>query len=296
MLSGLAAPQPFAVALALSATALSVPVLSDSGPQTVEAGPATTVAAYVETDSTANALLGDTDPGGLFSAGARAAADVAPERGASRDRSAVGEQSQLLLFSVPASSQNPAAEASTSEVSDADEADADRTTDGDSSDDSDESAEAPTTTAATLAPRERAEVTLPPTTAPPTTAAPTTAAPTTQAPTTQAPTTTAPPTTEAPATTAAAGEPTAAQWAALRACESGGNYSIVSSNGLYHGAYQFSRATWDSVARSAGQTHLVGIAPHTVSAAEQDLLALVLWRASGWQPWPHCGKKAAAAG
>ncbi|WP_371814658.1 LysM peptidoglycan-binding domain-containing protein [Jeotgalicoccus sp. WY2] len=35
-------------------------------------------------------------------------------------------------------------------------------------------------------------------------------------------------------------------WGALAACESGGNASVVSSNGLYHGLYQFDAQTWQS--------------------------------------------------
>ena len=39
--------------------------------------------------------------------------------------------------------------------------------------------------------------------------------------------------------------------ARLRACESNGNYSIVSASGAYRGAYQFHRGTWNGVARTA---------------------------------------------
>ncbi len=133
-----------------------------------------------------------------------------------------------------------------------------------------------------------------PTTAAPTTAAPTTAAPTTAAPTTAAPTTAAP-TTAAPTTVATADDdaavPTAAQWEALRQCESFGNYSIISGNGLYHGAYQFGQATWNSTARSAGRTDLVDLPPSQAAPHEQDALALHLWTLRGWAPWPHCGRE-----
>lgn len=78
-------------------------------------------------------------------------------------------------------------------------------------------------------------------------------------------------------------------WAALRRCESGGNYSAVSSSGTYRGAYQFSRSTWNSVAaRSA--PHLVGVDPAAASPADQDAMALALYRSSGSRPWPHCGR------
>jgi peptidoglycan endopeptidase LytE len=77
------------------------------------------------------------------------------------------------------------------------------------------------------------------------------------------------------------GDPSAAQWAALRACESSGNYRVVSSNGLWHGAYQFTVGTWQGVGGSG--------LPELASRAEQDLRALLLWRDRGWSPWPVCG-------
>ena len=50
-------------------------------------------------------------------------------------------------------------------------------------------------------------------------------------------------------------------WAALAACESGGNPTIVSSNGLYHGLYQFSTRTWQSVGGSGAASQ--GVASST---------------------------------
>ncbi|WP_154795405.1 resuscitation-promoting factor [Occultella kanbiaonis] len=69
-------------------------------------------------------------------------------------------------------------------------------------------------------------------------------------------------------------------WAALAQCESGGNPSIVSSNGLYHGLYQFSVGTWQSVGGSG--------LPSQASAAEQTQRAQILQARSGWGQWPHC--------
>jgi len=83
--------------------------------------------------------------------------------------------------------------------------------------------------------------------------------------------------------------PSSEQWAALRSCESGGDYSIVSSSGRYRGAYQFARATWDSVAERQNPS-LVGVDPATASAAEQDAMALALYREAGAGPWPVCGR------
>ena len=76
--------------------------------------------------------------------------------------------------------------------------------------------------------------------------------------------------------------------AALRFCESGGNYAAVSTGGHYRGAYQFDYRTWDSVA-SRWLAHLVGTDPAQAQPADQDLLARALYSERGWAPWPHCG-------
>ena len=63
--------------------------------------------------------------------------------------------------------------------------------------------------------------------------------------------------------------PDPSEWAALRECESNGNYAITSRSGKYRGAYQFDRSTWNSVAeRHAPQ--LVGVDPAAAAPAEQD--------------------------
>lgn len=77
--------------------------------------------------------------------------------------------------------------------------------------------------------------------------------------------------------------PTSGVWAKLAQCESGGNPSIVSSNGLYHGLYQFSVGTWKSVGGSG--------LPSQASAAEQTKRAQILQARSGWGQWPHCSAK-----
>jgi len=93
----------------------------------------------------------------------------------------------------------------------------------------------------------------------------------------------------APADSASAGAPVAAggaaeslNWAALARCESGGNPTIVSRNGLYHGLYQFSVGTWQGV----GGTGL----PSQASADEQTARAMALYNRSGAGQWPVCGK------
>ena len=72
-------------------------------------------------------------------------------------------------------------------------------------------------------------------------------------------------------------------WGALAACESGGDASIVSANGLYHGLYQFDVQTW----RSVGGSGL----PSQASAAEQTQRAQTLYAQRGAQPWPVCGAR-----
>lgn len=71
--------------------------------------------------------------------------------------------------------------------------------------------------------------------------------------------------------------------ARVRACESGGNYSIVSSTGRYRGAYQFSVQTWRGVGGSGD--------PAAASPAEQDARALALLRLQGKRAWPVCSRR-----
>ena len=72
-------------------------------------------------------------------------------------------------------------------------------------------------------------------------------------------------------------------WGALAQCESGGNPSIVSPNGLYHGLYQFSVSTWQSVGGSG--------LPSQASPAEQTQRAQALQARSGWGQWPACSAR-----
>ncbi|MCW2683234.1 MAG: Transglycosylase domain protein [Blastococcus sp.] len=71
-------------------------------------------------------------------------------------------------------------------------------------------------------------------------------------------------------------------WAALARCESGGRANVVSANGKYHGLYQFSVATWQSVGGSG--------VPSAASADEQTARAQMLYNKAGAGQWPHCGK------
>ncbi|MHB1774471.1 MAG: transglycosylase family protein [Acidimicrobiales bacterium] len=84
----------------------------------------------------------------------------------------------------------------------------------------------------------------------------------------------------APAPAIAAGGPAAGGvWAALRQCESGGNYAEDSGNG-YYGAYQFSLGTWESLG--------YGGLPSSAPPAVQDAAAQALQARSGWGQWPVC--------
>jgi hypothetical protein len=67
--------------------------------------------------------------------------------------------------------------------------------------------------------------------------------------------------------------------------ESGGNYGIVSPNGLYMGAFQFSQPTWNTAASAAGLGLLVGVPPNLATKAEQDTVAVTLYALDGQQPW-----------
>lgn len=71
-------------------------------------------------------------------------------------------------------------------------------------------------------------------------------------------------------------------WAALAKCESGGRVDAVSSNGRYHGLYQFSVSTWQSVGGSG--------LPSDASADEQTYRAQLLYNKAGRGQWPHCGR------
>jgi murein L,D-transpeptidase YcbB/YkuD len=69
--------------------------------------------------------------------------------------------------------------------------------------------------------------------------------------------------------------------------ESGGNYGIVSSNGLYHGAYQFSRPTGDATAQKMGRPDLVGTPVSSWSRYDQDQAFWTLWNnGAGRGNWP----------
>jgi hypothetical protein len=71
-------------------------------------------------------------------------------------------------------------------------------------------------------------------------------------------------------------------WAALRQCESGGNYQENTGNGFY-GAYQFVWSTWTSLGYPGR--------PDQEPPAMQDQAAQRLQARSGWGQWPACSRK-----
>ncbi|WP_298381566.1 transglycosylase family protein [Ferrimicrobium sp.] len=73
--------------------------------------------------------------------------------------------------------------------------------------------------------------------------------------------------------------PSPQAFAALRECESGGNYQDNTGNG-YYGAYQFSLATWSGLGFSG--------LPSAASPSTQDQAAQIEQRQSGWSAWPEC--------
>jgi hypothetical protein len=63
-------------------------------------------------------------------------------------------------------------------------------------------------------------------------------------------------------------------------CESGGNPRAVSPGGQYRGKYQFSVDTWRNLGGEGD--------PAAAPEAEQDRIALKLYRRAGAAPWPNC--------
>ncbi len=71
-------------------------------------------------------------------------------------------------------------------------------------------------------------------------------------------------------------------WGAVANCESGGDPRLVDGGGLYHGLYQFSIGTWQSVGGSGD--------PIDASPSEQTHRAELLYQREGRTPWPVCGR------
>ena len=67
--------------------------------------------------------------------------------------------------------------------------------------------------------------------------------------------------------------------------ESGGDYSIVSPNGVYMGAFQFASPPGTRPHRRPDSRLLVGVPPNEATKAEQDTVAVALYALDGEQPW-----------
>jgi cytoskeletal protein RodZ len=104
---------------------------------------------------------------------------------------------------------------------------------------------------------------------------------------TSLPKVTSTPTTTAAPAPPAIGRSDAEFLACIRMRESHNDYTAVSASGNYRGAYQFNQAAWDSTARHAGRSDLVGRLANTVAPADQDALALDLYHWQGAKPWNY---------
>jgi peptidoglycan hydrolase-like protein with peptidoglycan-binding domain len=88
-------------------------------------------------------------------------------------------------------------------------------------------------------------------------------------------------TTSSKAKTAATGD-AASALATIAQCESGGDPTAISADGVYRGKYQFTRSTWAQMGGSGD--------PAAAPESEQDARAAQLYAAQGTAPWPVCGK------
>lgn len=70
-----------------------------------------------------------------------------------------------------------------------------------------------------------------------------------------------------------------------RSRESGGDYSVVSPDGPFYGAYQFLQSTWNITANHAGRPELAGVRPSATSEYDQDDMAWALYTWQGNGPW-----------
>ena len=106
---------------------------------------------------------------------------------------------------------------------------------------------------------------------------------------TPAPASAAPATTSSPASAPATASPSAlpsaigANWSAIAACESGGNWSANTGNGFY-GGLQFSQGTWD--AYGGGQ---YAASANEASQSQQIAVAQRVLAGQGIGAWPVCG-------
>jgi LysM repeat protein len=87
----------------------------------------------------------------------------------------------------------------------------------------------------------------------------------------------------APASSAGTSSPAGANWNAIAACESGGNWSTNTGNGFY-GGLQFTEQTW--LANGGGQ---YAASANLASPAQQIAVAQQVLATQGIGAWPVCG-------
>lgn len=73
--------------------------------------------------------------------------------------------------------------------------------------------------------------------------------------------------------------------ACLRMWESRNDYGAVDRSGTFMGAYQIYQGGWDSIAAALGRDDLVGVPPNLAAPADQDAVALEMYRRYGLRPW-----------
>jgi hypothetical protein len=67
--------------------------------------------------------------------------------------------------------------------------------------------------------------------------------------------------------------------------ESRGDYTAVSPDGQFFGAYQIDQVTWNNTAVHAGLTNLYQVQPNLALPSDQDTLAMALLEWQGTSPW-----------
>jgi peptidoglycan hydrolase-like protein with peptidoglycan-binding domain len=72
--------------------------------------------------------------------------------------------------------------------------------------------------------------------------------------------------------------------AAIAQCESGGDPTAISPDGVYRGKYQFTRASWAAVGGTGD--------PAAAPESEQDQRAALLMAKQGPRAWPRCSQTA----
>ncbi|MEU8620619.1 transglycosylase family protein, partial [Streptomyces sp. NPDC048623] len=76
-------------------------------------------------------------------------------------------------------------------------------------------------------------------------------------------------------------------WERVAQCESGQDWTIVSSNGLYYGGLQITKPTWDAFGGRDFAAY-----PNQASKHDQIVVAERILRGAGPGQWPDCGPKA----